>query len=205
MRLVILESPYAADTDLEQVRNIAYARACMRKCLQRGDAPFASHLLYTQPRVLDDDIPEERELGINAGLKWGVKADVTVVFGNYGITEGMLKGIEAAKACGRPVEYDKLTPEELEGTEAKLFCASGSAVKPPSGSAVKPPQIDPPFSFRKVLDGRLGAVRDALGAVYDVLERLVAEDYDRGLDHSLVFDELRRCMEILDETMRGKR
>lgn len=48
-------------------RNTYYARAAMLECLQRGEAPFASHLLYTQ--VLDDDHQEERKLGMCAGLE----------------------------------------------------------------------------------------------------------------------------------------
>lgn len=56
MILVLLESPYAGNVEL----NVTYARACMRDCLKRGEAPFASHLLYTQPGVLDDLVPNER-------------------------------------------------------------------------------------------------------------------------------------------------
>lgn len=47
MRLVIIESPFAGDV----VRNLRYLRACMRDCLRRGEAPYASHALYTQPGV----------------------------------------------------------------------------------------------------------------------------------------------------------
>jgi hypothetical protein len=39
-----------------------------------GEAPIASHLLYTQPGVLRDEIPEERRHGIDAGLAWGAVA-----------------------------------------------------------------------------------------------------------------------------------
>ena len=101
MRLVIIESPYAGDVE----RNVAYARACMADCLRRGEAPFASHLLYTQPGVLDDSVPSERKLGIEAGLAWGAMADATVVYTELGITAGMTQGIERAHAAGRPVEY----------------------------------------------------------------------------------------------------
>jgi hypothetical protein len=55
-RLVILESPFAGDIDL----NVAYARACVAHRLSLGEAPIASHLLYTQPGILRDDVPEER-------------------------------------------------------------------------------------------------------------------------------------------------
>lgn len=104
MRLVLLESPFAGDVE----RNLAYARAAMRDCLLRGEAPFASHLLYTQAGVLDDDVPGERALGIEAGLLWGAKAERTVVYADLGISRGMQLGIERARAEGRPVEVRSL-------------------------------------------------------------------------------------------------
>lgn len=101
MRLVSVESPYAGDVPV----NEAYARACLADCLQRGEAPIASHLLYTQPGVLDDTIPAERMLGIHAGFAWNAHADATVVYTDRGISKGMEYGIEAARAAGRPIEY----------------------------------------------------------------------------------------------------
>lgn len=106
-RLVILESPYAGDVTI----NEAYARAAMRDCLARGDAPAASHLLYTQPGVLDDGNPEERARGIDAGLAWGAVAEATVVYTDRGISRGMAAGIERAEAEGRPVEWRTLGEE----------------------------------------------------------------------------------------------
>jgi hypothetical protein len=41
----------------------------------RGEAPIASHLLYTQPGVLNDGVPAERAHGIEAGLAWLRAAD----------------------------------------------------------------------------------------------------------------------------------
>ncbi len=102
--LVILESPYAGDIE----KNLKYARLCMRDCFMRGEFPFASHLLYTQDGILDDTIPEERKLGINAGLTWGKNASKTVVYTDLGVTEGMKQGIERAKKEGRVVEMRKL-------------------------------------------------------------------------------------------------
>jgi hypothetical protein len=101
MRLVILESPFAGD---EQA-NIDYARLCVRDSLMRGEAPIASHLLYTQPTILDDNVPEERNMGIAAGLFWGAMADATVVYKDRGISRGMALGIAAAKDAGRAVEF----------------------------------------------------------------------------------------------------
>lgn len=102
---VLVESPYAGDVNT----NIRYARACLRDCFLRGELPFASHLLYTQDGILDDDIPEERALGIDAGLAWGESAEKTVVYTDLGISKGMQYGIANAQSLNRPVEYRTLT------------------------------------------------------------------------------------------------
>ena len=113
MRLVILESPYGSDDPEIVERNIRYARDCMAHCLSRDDAPFASHLLYTQ--VLNDRIAVERRLGIDAGLAWGRKADATVVYLDLGMSSGMIEGIRRAEIEGRKIECRRLPnfrPEE---------------------------------------------------------------------------------------------
>lgn len=104
MRRVLIESPFAGDVD----RNLRYLRAIMADCLRRNEAPFASHALYTQPGVLDDTIPEERALGIEAGLVWGAMADITAVYTDLGVTDGMKLGIERAYREGRPVTHRSL-------------------------------------------------------------------------------------------------
>jgi hypothetical protein len=108
MRLVIIESPYAGDVE----RNERYARACLADCLQRGDAPFASHLLYTQPGVLDDEVPEQiREIGITAGFEWRPQAEATIVYVDIGMTPGMVRGVEHAMVLGQDVEFRRLGGE----------------------------------------------------------------------------------------------
>lgn len=104
MKLVILESPFAGDIE----RNIAYARAAVRDSLSRGEAPIASHLLYTQDGILDDTVPHERQWGIDAGLAWKAVAQCSVVYVDYGITRGMEYGIGAAEAAGITVEYRRI-------------------------------------------------------------------------------------------------
>lgn len=106
---VILESPFAAETEEGVERNLEYLRACMNDCLHRGEAPFASHGLYTQPGVLDDKKPEERELGMRAGFAWKLLAAKTVVYTDLGITRGMQRGIEIANEAGQPVQYRSIT------------------------------------------------------------------------------------------------
>jgi len=93
----------------EVSERLKYARAALRDCLLRGEYPIASHLLYTQPGILSDVEPEERALGIAAGLAWGEKADATVVYVDLGISSGMQHGIERAQMVGRPVETRKIS------------------------------------------------------------------------------------------------
>lgn len=104
MKRVILESPYAGDV----VRNINYARMCVKDSLQRGEAPIASHLLYTQEGILDDTIENERIQGINAGLKWKEVADLQVFYIDYGISKGMQYGMDYAKEHNIPFETRKI-------------------------------------------------------------------------------------------------
>lgn len=103
MKRVIIESPFRGENAYQQERNRRYALLCMKDSIVLGEAPFLSHLLYTQ--VLDDRIKEERDLGISAGLIWGELADLTVVYTDNGISEGMKLGIEHATLHERPVEY----------------------------------------------------------------------------------------------------
>ena len=107
MKRVVLESPYAGDVE----RNLEYGRACLRDSLMRGESPIASHLLLTQPNVLDDDNPTERKLGIEAGLDWCEVSEGTVVYMDYGLTKGMHQGIARAHALGKPVECRFILPQ----------------------------------------------------------------------------------------------
>lgn len=108
MKRVVIESPFAGDVD----RNLRYLRAAMADCFARGEAPFASHGLYTQPGVLRDDVPEERAHGIAAGLVWREVASATVVYTDLGISDGMRFGIEdASRREGHAIEYRQLGGE----------------------------------------------------------------------------------------------
>lgn len=99
MKLVILESPYAGDVET----NVAYARRALRHSLSLGEAPIASHLLYTQ--VLDDSVLDDRFIGINAGHAWMTMAEAVVAYIDHGISKGMMYGLERAQKLNIPIEY----------------------------------------------------------------------------------------------------
>jgi hypothetical protein len=126
VRLVIVESPFAgrptgwiakvpglrwlAATVLRW-RNVRYARAAVRHSVLRGESPIASHLLLTQPGILRDEVPEERALGIEAGLAWGLlrlrnpeHGPLTAIYTNCGLSSGVGAAEWRAKQQMRPHE-----------------------------------------------------------------------------------------------------
>ena len=110
LRRVIVESPFAGDIDA----NIRYAREAVRDCVLRGEAPIASHLLFTQPGILRDEIAGERAMGIDAGHAWLTVAEAVVVYNDRGISKGMQLGIDRAHFMGVAVEYRSLYAEKAD-------------------------------------------------------------------------------------------
>ena len=100
--IVMIESPYAGDVE----KNLRYLRAALHDCLMRGEAPFASHGLYTQ--VLDDTNPEERSHGIQAGFAFRQVSDYTVVYDDLGVSPGMQLGIDHSHSKNIPVKFRSL-------------------------------------------------------------------------------------------------
>ena len=120
-KFVDIETPYMGSSEDEVRRNLLYARACVRDASMRGETPFASHLFFTQPGILDDNVPEERDMGINAGkaLIESLPDIVTVVYTNLGISKGMEFGINLAERNGRSVER-RVLKDGWEEKELKM-------------------------------------------------------------------------------------
>ncbi len=74
-------------------------------CAKFGYAPWASHAVYTQNKVLNDRIPKERDAGIQAGLVVASFAQFTVLGTERGISKGMQYGITNAQRAGRKIIY----------------------------------------------------------------------------------------------------
>lgn len=110
MKRVILESPFAGNV----VLNIAYAKLCCKHSLLLSESPLLSHLLYTQPGILDDGDKEQRKVGIAAGHAWIEVADEVVVYGDLGISKGMELGISNARAAGKPITYRYLPKADFQ-------------------------------------------------------------------------------------------
>lgn len=102
MKRVYLESPYAGNV----VRNMAYLKRCVLDCIKNNESAFASHGFFTH--FLDDTKPEERALGIEAGLAWAHDAAKVVVYTDYGISNGMRDAIRVHGSYGRRIEYRQI-------------------------------------------------------------------------------------------------
>lgn len=103
---VVIESPLSGDF----ARNIRYARLCALDCVRRGEAPYASHLMF--PQFLNDSTPTERRLGMEAGFTWGECGDLRAVYVDLGVSRGMEEGIQKARDLGQTFEFRNL-PAEL--------------------------------------------------------------------------------------------
>lgn len=95
---VVVESPFAGGFS-----NVRYGRECLRDCIDRGESPFASHLLYAQKGLLNDSVASERKKGMEAAHAWLEVADSVCVYMDLGITPGMVAGIVHAARLGKPI------------------------------------------------------------------------------------------------------
>ncbi len=127
MKPVILESPYKGKNYEDTEENVRFARLCLRDCLTRGEAPFASHLLYTQDGVLDDKIPAERNLGIEAGFAYKEVAKETVVYINRGLSRGMHLGVRKTISLGQEFEYRILSGYENTFSRSTICTVTGAS------------------------------------------------------------------------------
>ena len=98
----IIESPYRGDVE----RNKAYLDRCLLDSLKRGEAPIASHKIW--PGILDDENPEQRELGIEAGLAWVLVADLMAVYTDFGINDSMENAMSRARLHKIPIELREI-------------------------------------------------------------------------------------------------
>lgn len=115
----VIETPFSAPTIDGLVRNVQYTMLAVRDSLNRGEAPYASHLFFTQ--MLDDNNAEERQLGMDAGLTICHHAEQTAVYTDFGTSRGMEYGIEAARRAGRAIVERCLFPNASSPDETKLL------------------------------------------------------------------------------------
>ena len=95
-RMIYICSPYAGNTE----ENTAFARQACGYTIRQGAVPLAPHLLY--PQILNDSVPEEREIGIRLGLDILERCEELWICGDR-MSAGMKRETAYAKARGIPV------------------------------------------------------------------------------------------------------
>ena len=102
---VYVASPFKGATVEETRQNIVYARLCMLDSLERGEAPYLSHLLYTQVWAETDEL---RDAGLRAGDAMREACDLVALYTDLGVTPGMQRALDATpfgKSVGRNVHF----------------------------------------------------------------------------------------------------
>lgn len=97
MKLVYICSPCRGDYE----KNITKAQEYCREAIGMGVIPIAPHVYFTQ--FLSDLYPEERKLGMTAGLELLKLCTEVWVYGMAHPSEGMAAEISMAKRLGIPV------------------------------------------------------------------------------------------------------
>ena len=96
-RKIYVASKYAGDVE----KNTAFAVNCCRRVIDEGCMPIASHLLY--PQMLDDNNPDEREMGLMFGLALLAVCDEIWVFGE--VSAGVAREVSEAKRLKKRIRY----------------------------------------------------------------------------------------------------
>ena len=112
---VVIETPFYHIDPIKMAEYKTYLAAVRKDVLlNHKEAYFASHALYTEET--NDANPDERTIGIEAGLLWLEVAHKSVVYIDYGFSNGMKHGVKRAISLGKPIEFRslhrKLTQEE---------------------------------------------------------------------------------------------
>lgn len=95
---VYIVSRYAGDIE----NNVKNAIRYCRFAIDKKKMPIAAHLLY--PQIVDDNNPDEREIGTMYGLALLALCDEVWCFGET-LSPGMEQEIKEAKRLGKPIKY----------------------------------------------------------------------------------------------------
>lgn len=113
MKLVYICSPYAGEVE----QNVRFAQDACRYAIAQNYAPLAVHLLY--PQLLNDAVPEERNLGIQMGLRVLTVCEELWLCGSI-VSIGMLCELKEAERLGIPVR--KISKEQMQGGKTMEHC-----------------------------------------------------------------------------------
>lgn len=104
---VYIVSKYAGDIEANTASAIRYCRFA----IEQGYMPIASHLLY--PQILNDNDPDERELGLMFGIALLAKCNEVWCFGDEK-SAGMLQEIKIALKLKKRLRFFSVEQEEYK-------------------------------------------------------------------------------------------
>ena len=104
---VYIVSKYAGDIEANTAAAIRYCRFA----IEQGYMPIASHLLY--PQILNDNDPDERELGLMFGIALLAKCNEVWCFGDEK-SAGMLQEIKFALKLKKRLRFFSVEQEEYK-------------------------------------------------------------------------------------------
>lgn len=102
MKKVYVCSPLSGYGYSTMYTNIENAKKYCKFIAELGALPIAPHIYCTE--FLDDNVPDERELGRNIGLELMMECKEVWVFGDH-ISDGMAREIELANEKQMPVKF----------------------------------------------------------------------------------------------------
>lgn len=111
MPLVYICSRYAADDKHTVSENEEAAVRYSQFAIEQGCIPLASHLLY--PRILDDDDPKQRRMGLFFGRVWLDIAREIWIFSDGTLSAGMRDEYDHAKQRGYKMRFFNEDMEEV--------------------------------------------------------------------------------------------
>ena len=95
-KIIFVSSPYSGNVSQNRQDAIRYCK----QVVDKGCIPFAPHLLF--PQFLNEEEPQDRELGIEFGLTILRRCDEFWMFGNS-TSAGMQRELDEAEWIGLPV------------------------------------------------------------------------------------------------------
>lgn len=119
----------------EYEKNITKAQEYCREALLEGLLPIAPHVYFTQ--FVDDEIPEERELGMGAGIQLLRYCQLIRVYGCC-VSSGMYKEIQLAGVLGIEIEIfgpPAFTERVMEIYNGAIVTQKHKLLKEAAGSA----------------------------------------------------------------------
>lgn len=153
---VFICSRYSGNISFNE--DIAY-KLC-RMAVNENKAPIAPHLLY--PRFLREYESDDRELGIQCGLKYLEVCDEVWVYDAYGISSGMAREIEYALDIKKPVirVLNDKVPTDRSSQQRDMFvhweidnrsATMEEAFNPPNSSYVRAKLLGTPYYMKSTI------------------------------------------------------